>query len=292
MDTFYRGNEDRKVPVNRILPFSAVDGPGNRTTIFLQGCNIDCKYCHNPETRSLCIGCGACVGICPGGALYMDSESEPKIQYNRAKCVECDACIQVCPHDASPKIEWLSASQVFERVKKQVPFISGITVSGGECTLYPEFIEELFGYCKGIGLTTLIDSNGMVVFENLSGLLAVTDGVMLDVKAYDEKDSIFVTGSRNANVIQNLTYLASIGKLEEIRTVVVEELFDAHTVVEKSGMLLKNIMDIEKLRYKLIAFRPYGVREQYQNYISPSSVYMEELKKVAQQVGFKEIIII
>jgi pyruvate-formate lyase-activating enzyme len=56
-------------PVNKIIPFSSVDGPGNRTAVFLQGCNFDCKYCHNPETRNLCVNCMACVSKCPTGAL-------------------------------------------------------------------------------------------------------------------------------------------------------------------------------------------------------------------------------
>ena len=63
-----REDKDR-VPVNRILPFSSVDGPGNRTVVFLQGCGFDCKYCHNPETRNLCISCGDCVGKCPAHAI-------------------------------------------------------------------------------------------------------------------------------------------------------------------------------------------------------------------------------
>ena len=56
-------------PVNKIIPFSCVDGFGNRTAIFLQGCNQDCLYCHNPETIHLCKNCGACVKTCPAGAL-------------------------------------------------------------------------------------------------------------------------------------------------------------------------------------------------------------------------------
>ena len=55
------GQAEIKVPVNKIIPFSSVDGPGNRTAIFLQACNLDCKYCHNPETRALCIHCGDCI---------------------------------------------------------------------------------------------------------------------------------------------------------------------------------------------------------------------------------------
>lgn len=55
-------------PVNKIIPFSSVDGPGNRTAVFFQGCNWDCCYCHNPETRNMCTGCmGLCAGLSCGG---------------------------------------------------------------------------------------------------------------------------------------------------------------------------------------------------------------------------------
>ena len=60
-------------PVNRILPLSTVDGPGCRAAVFLQGCNLACAYCHNPETQNLCTGCGACVPACPAGALSLES---------------------------------------------------------------------------------------------------------------------------------------------------------------------------------------------------------------------------
>ena len=62
-----------RVPVNKIIPFSAVDGPGNRTAVFVQGCNFNCRYCHNPETRSLCRSCGECVEKCPKQALYIEN---------------------------------------------------------------------------------------------------------------------------------------------------------------------------------------------------------------------------
>ncbi|MCH3959470.1 MAG: 4Fe-4S cluster-binding domain-containing protein [Selenomonas sp.] len=53
--------------INRIIPFSCVDGPGNRMVIFLQGCNFHCGYCHNPETIHECISCGTCLAACPTG---------------------------------------------------------------------------------------------------------------------------------------------------------------------------------------------------------------------------------
>ena len=64
--------------VNKIIPFSSVDGPGNRTAIFLQGCNFNCQYCHNPETIHLCGHCGVCVGACPTGALDWKDKSRRK----------------------------------------------------------------------------------------------------------------------------------------------------------------------------------------------------------------------
>lgn len=290
MEKYYREKQGDKVPVNKIIPFSAVDGPGNRTAIFLQGCNIDCKYCHNPETRKLCIGCGNCVTICPTGALTLVNENE--VVYHKDKCIQCDMCIAACKNDASPKIEMRNPREVFSDIKKQRPFISGVTISGGECMLYPEFIEELFGYCKGAGLTTLIDSNGMVAFRNYQNLLLVTDGVMLDIKAFNKEDSILVVGYDNEQVLDNAIYLAQIGKLEEIRTVMVDELFDGSKVIESIGELLKQVIDISNIRYKLIAFRPFGVRDIYKEFQTPTQERMEELKEVALKIGFKEIIII
>ena len=62
--------------VNKIIPFSSVDGPGNRTAVFLQGCNINCRYCHNPETRALCVNCGLCVEKCRSRALEKDKDAD------------------------------------------------------------------------------------------------------------------------------------------------------------------------------------------------------------------------
>ena len=70
-------------PVNKIIPFSCVDGPGNRTAVFLQGCNQNCLYCHNPETINLCRNCGACVKTCPAGALSM---ADGLVSYNYKVC--------------------------------------------------------------------------------------------------------------------------------------------------------------------------------------------------------------
>ena len=214
------------------------------------------------------------------------------MRFNPAKCVACDTCIQTCTHDASPRVLWMTVEEVLSEIKKQMPFIRGITVSGGECTLYPKFLTVLFSECKKLGLHTLIDSNGMVDISVYPELLAVTDGVMLDIKAFSKEDHVAVTGFSNEQVLKNAAFLAKCGKLYEIRTVVVRELFDPAGVIESIAEYLYSYMDIGMLRYKLIAYRPFGVREQYQTYESPDVSYMEQLKNIAMQVGFQEVIII
>ena len=105
-----------KAVVNRIIPFSSVDGPGNRTAVFLQGCNINCKYCHNPETRKLCVQCGTCVKQCPAGALSFDENG--KVAFDPSKCVQCDTCIHVCPNDSSPRTFEMTLEEVYAKVKE------------------------------------------------------------------------------------------------------------------------------------------------------------------------------
>lgn len=279
-----------KAVVNRIIPFSSVDGPGNRTAVFLQGCNINCKYCHNPETRKLCVNCGVCVEQCPEGALEMDKEG--KVLYHPEKCVQCDTCIHVCPNDSSPRTRSMTPEEVYERVKKQVPFIRGISVSGGECMLRPDFLEALFRLAKADGLSTLIDSNGTIPFEKYPELLEVTDGVMLDIKAFRSSDHIHITDADNDIVLKNAVYLAEHSKLYEVRAVIVPDLYDTEDSVRQMGAFLAPYLSVNKFRIKLIAYRPMGVREEYSHYQVPGQAYLQHLADILKACGFDEIVII
>ena len=276
--------------VNRIIPFSSVDGPGNRTAVFLQGCNIDCKYCHNPETRHMCEECGVCVEQCPVGALSMGENG--KIDWKEELCVQCDTCIHVCPHGSSPRTHVMTAGETYKKVKKQIPFIRGITVSGGECMLQPQFLLELFRLAKEDGLSTMIDSNGMVPFQDYPELLEITDGVMLDIKAFDREEHREVTGAYNDIVLANAEYLARKSKLFEVRAVIVPDLYDTERSVRQMGEFLAPFLKINKFRIKVIAYRPMGVREIYSHYEVPSREYLEYLAGILREQGFEDIIII
>lgn len=264
-----------KAPVNKIIPFSNVDGPGNRTSIFFQSCPFRCFYCHNPETIHLCNHCGDCVKTCPVHALKI---VKGKVVWNSSICVNCDTCIKTCKNMASPKIKEMTTRELMIEINKQKGFIRGITVSGGECMNHAEFLVELFKKAKKEGYTCLIDSNGIYDFSKYEELLDLSDGVMLDVKAYDNKFHEYLTGASNKVVIQNLNYLLKKKKLVEVRTVLLPNAPKQNEITVDA--VSKIIQD--KTNYKLLRYRPFGVREEGIKEIGNTITSEKEANKLAK----------
>ena len=273
--------------VNKLIPMSVVDGPGNRFAIFLQGCNFNCKYCHNPETIRRCIHCGDCLAGCPADALDL---VDGKVVWDPVKCVDCDKCIANCTHGASPKVRAMSAADLMAEIEKAVPFIEGISVSGGEATLQAKELIPLFQMAKEKGLTALIDSNGGVDFSkgDLKSLLDISDGVMLDVKAWEKEDHLRITGWDNEPVKKNLAYLAEAGKIEELRFVLLDSLDNEHSLREAAKVLGEGI---HSTRVKLISYRHFGVRNEYVDELrAPSREEKDRLIALAKELGFHEVV--
>lgn len=235
--------------VNKIIPFSAVDGPGNRTAIFLQGCNMNCLYCHNPET------------------IEIASEKNP-----------------------IKDVSLMSVDEVMEEVKKVRPFITGVTTSGGECTLQMDFLRELFTEVRKLGLTSFIDTNGFIALEGKDDFLDTVDKAMVDCKSFDPEEHKKLTGLDNKTVIENIKYLGSIGKLFEVRTVIVPEILDNEYNVDNISKLIASIDT--NIRYKIIKYRPMGIREDLIHKKMPSNKDMAKLYAIAHKNGLKDIVII
>lgn len=269
--------------VNKIIPFSCVDGTGNRMVIFFQGCNIKCKYCHNPETINKCNSCGLCIEGCEFKALIKENN---KVLWNKDKCTGCDRCISRCENLSTPKTIDYSVEELFEEIKKVKFFIQGITVSGGECTLNSDFLIELFKKVKDIGLTCFVDTNGTIKLDEQ--LIKLTDKFMLDVKSINEKESISLTGLTNKIILENLNLLLNENKLYEVRTVIAANL-KSEITVDKVSNIIK-----DKCKYKLIKYRKQGVRKEgldFHGEVSPSDIYLEKLKDIAIENGVKEVIL-
>ena len=272
----------KTAPVNKIIPFSNVDGPGNRTAIFFQGCPFNCLFCHNPETIHACCGCGACVKRCPVGALQFDGQGA--VQWDSGRCAQCDTCLRVCPNDASPKIRWMTVEDVMGEIRRTARYIGGITTSGGECTLQNEFLIDLFTQVKALGKTCLIDSNGSFDFQADPRILEVSDGVMLDVKAVDPVWHETLVSYPAERVLQNLDYLLRVGKLYEVRTIIFP-----HRDAENEATVRYVAQHIgDGCYYKIIRYRPFGVRERYQKLLGEwetDADYAQTYADLAQSLG-------
>lgn len=145
------------------------------------------------------------------------------------------------------------------QVRRTLPYIDGITTSGGDCTLYNEFLIGLFTEVKKTGKTCLIDSNGSFDFEADPRILEVCDGVMLDVKAYRKEWHEHLTGHSREIVLKNLRYLLERKKLYEVRTLIFPDRDEEN---EATVRYVSNIIR-DRCFYKIIRYRPFGVREQY-----------------------------
>lgn len=261
--------------INRVIPFSNLDGPGNCYAVFLQGCNLNCHYCHNPETINKCDLCGVCVAACPTKALTFDEKS---VVYNEDKCIKCDTCLSVCPINSSPKTRNTSVNDLFNDIRKRADFLSGISFSGGECTLQHKAITELFTLLKNKlpFLTRLIDTNGNIELEMLPDFVDNTDLFILDVKAFNEDEHIKLTGKSNKLILKNLNFLLTLGKLFEVRTVICPDVFTCEETVIEIAKILKG----SNTKYSLTPFRPQGVRKQFLKIKTPSDSYISKLNKI------------
>ncbi len=203
------------------------------------------------------------------------------------RCTGCDCCINICHNSASPKVRRMDVGEVLSLVKNNTPFIRGITVSGGECSLYPEFLAELFTGARQLGLETLMDSNGTVDFTLYPHLIEnLCDGVMLDVKSWDRDLFFTLTGGSNTVVRRNLRYLADIRRLTEIRIVCIRELTDPERIIMEISSLIPD--RVQEQRLKLIQYRPHGVKD-LRNARGYSMSQLEILAVQAAELGFGEV---
>ncbi|MER2495410.1 YjjW family glycine radical enzyme activase [Vibrio neptunius] len=250
---------ERHAIVSRILKFSCVDGPGNRLVLFLQGCNFNCINCHNPHTINYCNHCGDCVAGCPENALSFDTNK--KVVWDENQCTHCDQCIDVCTYRSSPKVRHYSVSEIIEMINEQKWFLSGVTISGGEATMQLPFIVELFKYIKEdkalCHLTCFIDSNGYLGESGWDRVLPYLDGVMIDLKSWQEETHQWLVGRDNHKVVQSIRYLADKQKLHELRLLHVPNRSDLDKEVTEVARLINTLPD--NVIVRLNAFQHHGV---------------------------------
>jgi len=277
--------------VSQIINFSCVDGPGSRLVVFLQGCNYNCKNCHNPHTIDMCDSCGDCIAHCPTQALTMESfDGKDVILWDSDSCSECDTCLAVCPKQSTPKTREYSLTQMLEMIRKQAPFISGVTVSGGEATLQLQFIITLFKAIKSSDdlqhLSCMIDSNGSLNETGWQKLLPYMDGAMIDLKAWQQETHRYITGRDNHRVFRSLKLLSQHDKLYEVRLLQIPGVTDFESEIDALAGFLTQLPP--STRIKLNAFQHHGVTGEALVWQVCSETNIEKLASQLTERGVKQ----
>lgn len=243
-----------KATIFEIQRTSFVDGPGIRTTVFFKGCNLKCKWCHNPESQfpkpqmlyyaNKCTGCGKCKTVC---------------KYRMNNCDLCGDCVKYCPHDAR-KIcgKEYTVDEVFDEICKDKLFYEtsggGVTFSGGECMLQIEFLSEILKKCKGNGINTAVDTAGNVPWEYFEKVIPYTDIFLYDVKAVTEYLHIEGTGVSNKLILENLKKISDRGQNDIIIRIPVIPTFNADLKeIKKAAGVIKTIHCVKT---ELLAYNP------------------------------------
>ncbi|WP_330982200.1 MULTISPECIES: YjjW family glycine radical enzyme activase [Enterobacterales] len=275
--------------VSNVIPFSCVDGPGSRLTLFLQGCNLRCKNCHNPWTMGRCNDCGDCAVHCPHDALTFQAG---RVYWQEANCQQCDTCLNMCPQHATPMAQTLSVEDVLKQISRAAPFIEGITVSGGEATTQLPFICELFAALKATPalrhLTCLVDSNGELGISGWEKLKPHCDGVMVDLKAWEDSTHLALTGRGNGRIKESIRWLAKQNLLAELRLLVIPEHTDYLRFIEPLSLFIRGLGE---LPIRLNAFHAQGVYGEAKGWRSACAEDVEPLAQALKVRGISNVIL-
>ena len=254
---------------------SYVDGPGIRTTVFFKGCNLRCKWCHNPESQnpkkeilfyhSKCTGCGRCRDL--------TVEDENFFCFNDAK--------EICGKE-------YTADEVFAEVIKDKAFYEtsggGVTFSGGECMLQTDFLLEILKKCKENGIHTAVDTAGYIPWDKFKKILPYTDLFLYDIKSMNDEIHKEYTGVTNTLILENLAKLLKINVDVWVRIPVIPGVNDTEEEMKK----IKNFFDtkgypkkIELLPYHAMGEHKYAsLGKSIEKFDVPDKEKIEKLKNI------------
>lgn len=259
-----------------IQKFSINDGPGIRTVVFFKGCPLKCTWCANPESQEprlqilwdakKCLHCGTCVKSCPtlavkniDGKIFVDH----KKCSGAGVCSERGICIEKCPaHALKPEGERKTVAEIVEVVLQDLPFYEesggGVTLSGGEATMQPEFAIELLRTLKAKKIHTAIETTGFASPAIFRRIVEYLDLLLFDIKHWDETCHREKTGVSNVPILQNMKYAISIGKEVLPRLPVIPNYNDS---TDDAKGFVRRLKEVGATRVQLLPFHQFGEKK-------------------------------
>lgn len=251
--------------------YAVSDGPGIRTNIYFKGCGMRCLWCANPESQShnvdisfhsaKCIHCKRCMNVCPNDCI---SVLEDKTNVDFKNCTFCGNCVDVCPSKALFKYGRLyTFPEVIDKIRRDAHIYrqsgGGVTCSGGEPMLQPEFLKEILKYCGNMGIHTAVESCAFVDSSIFLECIPLVDCLFIDLKHMDETVHRKLTGQGNALIHKNLAAASNIfknsGRDLVVRQVVVPGLTDGENIKN----LINYVSTLPFVSYiELLPYHNYG----------------------------------
>ena len=205
---------------------SLEDGPGIRSVVFFKGCPLRCVFCQNPETKDpaaelaffpdKCIRCGSCAAVCPEEAIDLDFHG----QIHREKCIRCGQCADVCPGNALMLLgTYFPANTLVEILLRDLPFYrhsgGGVTLSGGECTIYPDYLESVLRSLKSRAIHVVLETAGYFEYDTFKQkILPFVDLIYYDIKIAEPGAHNHYIGKPNQRILKNFRRLVGEKRVE------------------------------------------------------------------------------
>lgn len=285
----------------KVERFAVHDGPGIRTVVFMKGCRLRCLWCSSPESQRVspemgydadkCPHCGTCVEACSVEAISASSDNGVVTDIQR--CDHCGECVAICPEGARTLIgEVVTVEDVLHEVEKDSAFYhrsgGGVTLSGGEPTMQPEFAAEILKGSLKRGFHTAIETCGHVQWEILDQILPYLDLVYIDIKHMSSERHKDLTGVGNDLILENVKRIdkacANLSLI--IRIPVIPGVNDAADNIRKIAEFVGGLRRVERI--ELLPYHRYGLlmyRVLFRDYILqkvgvPSEGHLRDLEDI------------
>lgn len=291
-----------------IKRYAIHDGPGIRTTVFMKGCPLACRWCHNPEgiepapfltyKKERCIGCAACVESCPGQALRLEPGG---VVASGAPCLTCFTCTEICPSEAREQVgRKLTALELLGEIQKDILFYDtsdgGVTFSGGEPLMQAEFLIELLKLCGNEHIHRTVDTSGYASSKAIMSVAQHTDLFLYDLKIMDSKKHKKYTGVSNQPILNNLRHLAQKQVDLIIRIPLIPGVNDDVANLDRTGSFIKDLARAKKVHilpyhgFQEAKYARFEMHHMTGNIPLPTAAMLDRAKKRLENFGLEVVI--
>lgn len=290
--------------VLQMQDYSIHDGNGVRTTIFLAGCSLRCQWCSNPESwqqkpklayyAHKCKGCLSCVASCPA---KLDPRSMAE---SLAVCKDCHLCVSACPQKALAKSgKQLDVEAVYQKIKRDELFFryteGGVTFSGGEPFLQPEFLSAIIKRCEPLGVSFWAETCGHFSWSKAAPLLPHFEHLFFDLKHMDSERHRQYIGVGNEVILKNLKRIYQMGIPLTIRIPFIPEVNGDDVNIDQTAQFMQQHLSgcpVELLPYHELGkakYTAFKMNEDFHAFSVPTEEQLNHAYQIFSEYGVAQV---